>query len=729
MIRSIPVRAALAILSAAAVSSCGISSNSAPAQGVAPQVRVLSNRADLVSGGDALVEVVLPAGVSAASVSVNGRDVSPAFAQRANGRFIGLVTGLQDGANEVVARFASGGQRITITNHPIGGPIFSGPQVQPWICNTESNGLAATDDPQCNVEPVYTYSYLPAGTGSGACALTQCVAPFQDYDPENPPSADSIATTTTDQGVTVPFIVRLERGVIDRGIYQIAVLFDPAQPWTPWAPQPGWNHKVLWTFGSGGEPAHAQIGPPEVMDAVALGRGFAVATNAIVHNSQGYNEIVQAESLMMTLEHLIETYGEERYSIGTGCSGGSMSQYSIAANYPGLLDGIQPQCGFPDDHSTYTEMTDCYTLQNYFLTTSPHLWTGAQQAAATGYPTAETCNFMQGRSESYSEPTLGSNCAGFDWTYDPVNNPGGERCTVQDYTVAVYGRRAPDVWTPMEQQIQRGFANRPYDTVGIQYGLKALIAGEILPEQFVDLNEKIGGLDIDRKPQAERTHGDLPAIHAAYRAGKVNAGFQLAKVPFMELRGSSNGEEHYDWHSHLIRNRLIRDNGHAANMVYWLSPGPLVPDPIMTGESFLLVDRWLTAIEADTSSDPLELKVLRHKPLEAVDACWIGGEKITNQMVCDAVIPHFYDPRTVAGAPPTGDTIKCQLKPLNRSDYEFGTVAFTDEQWARLEAAFPEGVCDYALPAIGQVPSEPWMTFADGPPGRPLGAPPQSTGF
>jgi hypothetical protein len=37
-----------------------------------PQIRVLSNRADLVSGGDALVEVV-PAG---ARVEVGGRDVT-----------------------------------------------------------------------------------------------------------------------------------------------------------------------------------------------------------------------------------------------------------------------------------------------------------------------------------------------------------------------------------------------------------------------------------------------------------------------------------------------------------------------------------------------------------------------------------------------------------------------------------------------------------------------------
>ena len=100
------------------------------------EIKVLSNRADLVSGGDALVEIVLPQ--SAASeglrVDVDGRDVSSAFEQRADSRLVGLVTGLKDGANVVTARLGGRGARLTITNHPIGGPIFSGPQVQPWVC-------------------------------------------------------------------------------------------------------------------------------------------------------------------------------------------------------------------------------------------------------------------------------------------------------------------------------------------------------------------------------------------------------------------------------------------------------------------------------------------------------------------------------------------------------------------------------------------------------------------
>src|SRR4051794_24152933 len=88
-------------------------------------IRVLSNRADLISAGDALVQVDLPRGQAKARVTVDGRDVSQSFASRANGRYQGLLTGLRVGANSVVARAGSQVARTTITNHPNGGPVFS----------------------------------------------------------------------------------------------------------------------------------------------------------------------------------------------------------------------------------------------------------------------------------------------------------------------------------------------------------------------------------------------------------------------------------------------------------------------------------------------------------------------------------------------------------------------------------------------------------------------------
>jgi hypothetical protein len=53
-------------------------------------------------------------------------------------------------------------------------------------------------------------------------------------------------------------------------------------------------------------------------------------------------------------------------------------------------------------------------------------------------------------------------------------------------------------------------------------------------------------------------------------------------------------------------------------------------------------------------------------------------------------------------------------------------VTFTDAQWAQLQKAFPSGVCDYTKPGVEQQPSIPWISFADGPGGKPLGPAPRS---
>ncbi|MGB1580075.1 MAG: DUF6351 family protein, partial [Nevskiales bacterium] len=99
-------------------------------------IHVMSNRADLVSGGDVLIEVLPGAAVSPAAVSVqvNGRDVSSQFAPVEGGRLRGLVSGLALGRNTITAAWAGGLASAEVVNHPNGGPVFSGPQLQPWQC-------------------------------------------------------------------------------------------------------------------------------------------------------------------------------------------------------------------------------------------------------------------------------------------------------------------------------------------------------------------------------------------------------------------------------------------------------------------------------------------------------------------------------------------------------------------------------------------------------------------
>src|SRR4051794_14786746 len=125
-------------------------------------VQVLSNRADLISAGDALVAIKLPAKLDPAivRVEVGTSDVTSAFAMRPDGRFEGLLTGLADGRNEVTASAPGRKQAsVTILNHANGGPVLSGPQVQPWKCQ---DGAA---DEQCNQPVAYTYEYKSSVTG------------------------------------------------------------------------------------------------------------------------------------------------------------------------------------------------------------------------------------------------------------------------------------------------------------------------------------------------------------------------------------------------------------------------------------------------------------------------------------------------------------------------------------------------------------------------------------
>jgi hypothetical protein len=277
---------------------------------------------------------------------------------------------------------------------------------------------------------------------------------------------------------------------------------------------------------------------------------------------------------------------------------------------------------------------------------------------------------------------------------------------------SIFGRRPSD-----------GFANRPFDNVGVQYGLGALQSGKINAEQFVDLNEKVGGLDIDWNFQPKRSVADRAALDVAYRAGLSNDGGQMDRVPTIDIRGQDNYEIHADFHSYVMRARLDEANGNHDSQVIFTGARPQVGDPTSFDEAFTLVDEWLSRIEADHSHRTLAEKVRRDRPAAAVDTCWFEGHPVTDHSTCRALFPYFGDPRIAAGGPLSDDVLKCALEPLERADYP---VAFTDDQWARLRAAFPAGVCDYRRPGVGQQPTIPWLSFAHGPGGRPLGPAPRS---
>ena len=272
-------RLALAALAAAAgLAACGGDDDHPPLT-----ITTVSNRADLISDGDALVETTLPAGASGlVRADVDGVDVSSAFAMRANGKVTGLVTGLKDGANVLsVSAVGATDAKLTITNAGRGGPVYSGAQPLPFVCATPTplgatatspatngSGLSsAATDVKCNIPTEYKLYYKTTATGCSSTlpdpqhnmanylATTPTAAPaapaspcFKPYTVGTTPA--DLASTKTDAGLTVPYIVRVERGTMNRGIYDIAVLFDPTKPWTAVAPQAQWNGKIQYTFGA-----------------------------------------------------------------------------------------------------------------------------------------------------------------------------------------------------------------------------------------------------------------------------------------------------------------------------------------------------------------------------------------------------------------------------------------------------------------------------------------------
>ena len=398
----------------------------APAPGAPPQIRVLSNRADLVSGGDALVEIVVPAGAGAPTVDANGRNVTSAFRRLGNGRVLGLVTGLRVGSNTLTARAGGRAARLTVQNAPIGGPVFSGPQIEPWTCQ------AGAVDAKCNQATTYQLLYLP-----------RAGVQLQAYDPANPPPVGSIAQTTTQTGTTVPFIVREETGYIARDQYRIAVLFQPGKPWSAAAPQPQFNHKLVITHGASCDTSYEAGSAPDVRNRTALGAGFAVMSHALNNAGHNCNIVTQAEAMVMTKERVIDRYGELRYTIGSGCSGGSLVQQQVANAYPGLYQGISPQCSFTDAWSSAMQYVDYVGLLRYFQDPTRWepgtVWDPVAITEVLDHPNPAnpvTFTSVIANSGDPSRP-----CPGVpdEDVYDPASNPDGVKCTLQDYMVNVFG--------------------------------------------------------------------------------------------------------------------------------------------------------------------------------------------------------------------------------------------------------------------------------------------------
>ena len=657
----------------------------------------------MVSGGDALVRVEVADGTPLNMVMVrrNGQDITSAFrADNEHRALIGLVRGLRLGLNmlDVSAGGGAAAAVLAVVNHSSTGPVFSGPQEQPFMCQTQSfrlpNGamLGAPLDAACSVKTTVVYVYKPSGGG--------------DFRPLPTARPGDIAITTTSNGQKAPYIVRVETGTVNRSIYQFAVLHDPAEP----AGQPkAWNRRLLYTFGGGctGGWYRQGGGLPKVLNDDIVGRGYAEASASLNVFGNNCQDVVAAETMMMVKERFIETHGAPAFTFGRGGSGGSYQQLQIADGYPGLLDGIIPSATFPDVLETTQFLVDAQLLHTYFNRPGVTL-TEAQKRAVAGVGTlANIFGISHGAGRIHPTKFCPAELPQ-ELRYHPLLNRSGARCDIFDHTVNVYGR------DPVT-----GFARRAIDNTGVQYGLTALNTGAITAAQFLDLNEKIGGHDSDGNVTTSRAVADPLALRAAYQTGRVtHGGLGLARVPIIDVRGytdlTEKGDVHQKYHSFSLRERLRAANGTAANSVILLGPGGQRGLRV-NALAVIKMDEWLTTLSKDTSSAPALEKITRAKPADLSDACYdanrmrIAEPQNFSGGECNKMYPTFPPPRMIAGGPITNDVLKCQLKAIDPADY---AVRLSDAERQRLRAIFPGGVCDWKKPGVEQQrPVGTWLRY------------------
>ncbi len=543
-----------------------------------------------------------------------------------------------------------------------------------------------------------------------------------------------------------------------RDQYKIAALWNPsqgAQP-DPTAENPGFAHKLVLTHGFSCDTSYESATAPDVVVASALAQGFAVASHALDNAGHNCNIVTQAEALLMTKEMVIKRFGPVRYTIGSGCSGGSLAQQQVANAYPGLYQGIIPQCSFPDAWSSAQQYVDYIALLRYLADPAKlleHNVLPAQWPSIFGHLNpANPVSFTNAIPNS-GDPSR--KCPGVapDKVYDEHTNPAGVRCALHDYMRNVFGiyESGPD----------KGKARRPISTVGVQYGLSGLLSflnndvsdptrPPLTPAQFVAVNAHVGSFDLDWNFTEKRVPADPIAMQRVYRSGAVNTGAHLDQVAIIDLGGPEPGAFHDVYRKHEMRARLIRQHGTADNQVFWEGQTPLLGDVSFVDAAIAKMDDWLAAVEKDTRAVPLPKKIIDAKAAANVTRRCVAANGIDAPLsLCDTTVGAtlFSSPRIEAGGGEqalvngvgparvgfTDDRLDCETMPIDKFVYagKSASQIFTAPQLAAMRQTFPTGVCDYSKPGNGFQTNLAWLTYQDASGkviygGAPMGDPPVS---
>ena len=777
-------RAAAGALLLVSMATAGAALASSSPQAEDVQLRVLSSPANYVSGGDARIEVRAAPGLhDKLALYLNGSRLDVALQKSGTHRVEAVVSGLRVGDNtlEVYVKGQSRRDTLALTNYPITGPMFSGPQQSPFVCTTIQGAVGRQPLVDSAIPPGYRVTDAAGATigYSRDCSIDTFVTYWYRRNtggsfvplPDGARPADMGSVQLAD-GRTVDFIVRREVGSINRFLYSIAML----------APAPGadtaaqndtsrWNGRLLFWFQGGVAIGHSQgTVHSGSMNADILARGYAIVHSSGNNTGTHYNLELAGETAMMSKERFIERYGVPTYTVGLGGSGGAIQQYVIGQNQPGILDALLPVQSYPDMVTQTIHVGDCELLEHYMdatdranpkwrVTKNRSLLVGmnaeqddvgnnakvndplAPLKVALGYSTAkgstECVPAWRGLTPLAMNPLYGQADNQQNWV--PLSDIAAIRWTHYDDLRNIYG--VDDT----------GAALPTWDNIGVQYGLASLKTGAITPQEFLDVNWKIGGWkhpsDMVQETfpffgtsQAEitkavtipgyfdpwsrknmgpaasagqpapRTEGVFSAMQAVYDRGMVFHG-QLDR-PTIDHRQYM--ERELDMHnvhqSFAVRQRVLDRMGSSDMLVIWFTDTvPGTPKASQSLDAVAVMDEWMRNIRQNPTAG-----IRAKRPPRAVDSCFdvqgqliYAGEDAWDGILddkpagpCTERFPIYRTSRIVAGAPIEGGIYKCALKPVEQAimDGTYAPWVPSAEQAATLKTIFPTGVCDYSKP-------------------------------
>lgn len=440
----------------------------------------------------------------------------------------------------------------------------------------------------------------------------------------------------------------------------------------------------------------------------ALRAGHAVVYSSGTRTSVHYNLLLAGRAADELKSLFAREHAEPRFTVGIGGSGGGIQQYVYAQNMPSLLDGLIPQYSYPDVTTQTINIGDCELLEYYMDITdgeNPRWrdWDNRKQLqgqntiegftsdwqTTTGASGSSECiEGWRGATPLVLNPTFAL-ADGMDEIILPYAGEllalanEGKPAEVQEFTdLGQLLRQGDDPeawvsWTHWDDAAEAcgvdpetGDPRVPWDNVGVQYGLRSVAEGQITPDEFLDLNQRIGswkpqsedvpescgmvsemagdtlgafakaigmceGDDLDRHSSRQmqpassgdeptpRHVGDVDAITNAFESGLEFDGSVGAEVPIIDVRHYL--EEQLDMHnvhqSFVVRERIRRTMGNAdSHVIWWMDARPDVDEAATSAlltNVYRVMDEWLLAIEATPGSTAADTK-----PDAAVDGCW-----------------------------------------------------------------------------------------------------------